>query len=283
MIVESQALLDGATRSWVLRFGRWALGLASSALVMGGCGPSTPCTSYTYSDWGACKNDGGQSRKVISSLPSGCFSDGPDGGPVLRQSCGNSEQPTNACTSFTYSAWGTCTDGSQSRTVKSSSPSGCTGGSPVLTQDCGGSPTTCTSFTYSAWGTCTNGSQSRTVASSSPAGCTGGSPVLTQDCGSSTTTCTTWTYSAWGACTNGTQTRTVASSSPSGCTGGSPVLSQSCSSLDGAALYAAKCEKCHQALARSEVKGSTAAATKGKHGNKYGTDAEMQAIAEALK
>jgi len=86
------------------------------------------------------------------------------------------------CTGFTYSNWGTCTNGSQTRTVISSTPSGCTGGNPVTTQACTVTPATCTSFTYSAWGTCTNGSQSRTVTASSPSGCTGGSPVLTQTC-----------------------------------------------------------------------------------------------------
>jgi hypothetical protein len=41
------------------------------------------------------------------------------------------------CTSFTYSAWGTCqSNGQQTRTVIASSPNGCTGGSPVLTQSC---------------------------------------------------------------------------------------------------------------------------------------------------
>ncbi|MGC1455581.1 MAG: hypothetical protein WA946_10390, partial [Nitrospirota bacterium] len=40
-----------------------------------------------------------------------------------------------ACTSFTYSAWGACqSDSTQTRTVATSSPSGCTGGSPVLSQ-----------------------------------------------------------------------------------------------------------------------------------------------------
>jgi len=39
------------------------------------------------------------------------------------------------CTSFTYSAWSACSSsGTQTRTVASSSPSGCTGGSPVLSQ-----------------------------------------------------------------------------------------------------------------------------------------------------
>src|ERR1700690_1758206 len=42
-----------------------------------------------------------------------------------------------ACTSFTYSAWSACqSNNTQSRTVSSSSPTGCTGGSPVVTQSC---------------------------------------------------------------------------------------------------------------------------------------------------
>ncbi len=45
--------------------------------------------------------------------------------------------PPATCTSFTYSAWGACQpSGTQTRTVVSSSPAGCTGGSPVLSQSC---------------------------------------------------------------------------------------------------------------------------------------------------
>jgi hypothetical protein len=41
------------------------------------------------------------------------------------------------CTSFTYSAFGACqTNNTQTRTVTSSSPAGCTGGTPVLSQAC---------------------------------------------------------------------------------------------------------------------------------------------------
>ena len=91
-----------------------------------------------------------------------------------------------ACTSFTYSAWSACqSNNTQSRTVSSSSPTGCTGGSPVVTQSCTYVPpaNACTSFTYSAWSACqSNNTQSRTVSSSSPTGCTGGSPVVTQSC-----------------------------------------------------------------------------------------------------
>ena len=45
--------------------------------------------------------------------------------------------PPPTCTNFTYSAFGTCqSDGIQSRTITSSTPTGCVGGSPVLTQSC---------------------------------------------------------------------------------------------------------------------------------------------------
>lgn len=40
------------------------------------------------------------------------------------------------CTSFTYSEYGPCQTGQQTRTVLSKSPTGCTGGNPVLTQAC---------------------------------------------------------------------------------------------------------------------------------------------------
>ena len=49
----------------------------------------------------------------------------------------NNAQGNIACTSFTYSPWGACVNNSQSRTVATQSPTGCTSGaSPVLTQSC---------------------------------------------------------------------------------------------------------------------------------------------------
>ncbi len=175
--------------------------------------------------------------------------------------------PTPAtCTSFGYSAWGTCqSDNTQTRTVTSSSPTGCTGGSPVTTQACIYVPpvTACTSFGYSAWGTCqSSNTQTRTVTSSSPTGCTGGSPVTTQACTyvPPVTACTSFGYSAWGTCqSSNTQTRTVTSSSPTGCTGGSPVTTQACTyvpPIDGAALYTQYCAGCHG----TSKKGSSATA-----------------------
>jgi hypothetical protein len=92
----------------------------------------------------------------------------------------------SSCTAFTYSAFGDCQPGnSQTRTVLTSSPAGCTGGSPLLSQACTYVPpvTTCTAFTYSAFAACQpDNTQTRTVLTSSPAGCTGGAPVLSQAC-----------------------------------------------------------------------------------------------------
>lgn len=49
-----------------------------------------------------------------------------------------------ACTSFTYSGWGTCqSDGTQTRTVTTSTPDGCTGGDPVTIQSCTPMSTQC--------------------------------------------------------------------------------------------------------------------------------------------
>jgi len=90
---------------------------------------------------------------------------------------------TSTCTDFTYSDWGSCSSsGAQSRTIFSSSPSGCVGGNSVLNQSCAVQSTTCASWTYSDWGSCANSWQTRTIASSSPSNCINGNPVLSQSC-----------------------------------------------------------------------------------------------------
>jgi hypothetical protein len=178
--------------------------------------------------------------------------------------------PPATCAAFTYSAWGACEPGDvQSRSVLTSSPSGCVEGSPVTTQACTyvpPAPATCTAFTYSMWSACqADGSQSRSVVLASPTGCTGGTPVLTQACTyvPPVTTCTSFAYSTWGACqSNNTQTRSVLSSSPTGCTGGTPALAQACTyvpPIDGAALYTQYCSGCHG----NAKKGSSATAIQG--------------------
>lgn len=146
----------------------------------------------------------------------------------------------NTCTSFTYSSWSSCNaTGMQTRTITSSSPTSCTGGTPEnLTQAC---TPICTSFTYSSWSTCVNstfqgiwsqtslkGNQSRIITTSSPLGCAGGTPQsLAQSC--TTSICTAFTYSPWSTCVNNQQNRTIVAVSPSYCSGGTPAtLTQNC-------------------------------------------------------
>jgi hypothetical protein len=123
----------------------------------------------------------GRSMSGNFTLAGGCSGD-------LNTGAWSAAKTTTApatCT-YTYSDWSACqTDGTQSRTVISSSPAGCTG-SPLLTQQCTyvpppPTPTAC-AYTYSDWSACqADSTQSRTVISSSPAECTG-TPVLTQGC-----------------------------------------------------------------------------------------------------
>lgn len=89
--------------------------------------------------------------------------------------------PLPPCT-YVYSAFGACQpNGTQTRTVISSSPAQCQG-TPVLQQPCTyvPPPQPCT-YVYSAWSSCVNGQETRTVLSASPPGCTG-SPVVTRPC-----------------------------------------------------------------------------------------------------
>ena len=56
---------------------------------------------------------------------------------ICEKCCTQNIPQTSTCTSFTYSSWSVCqSNGQKTRTVVSSSPSGCTGGSPLLTWSC---------------------------------------------------------------------------------------------------------------------------------------------------
>lgn len=113
------------------------------------------------------------------------------------------------CSSFTYSAWGSCLiGGTQSRTVTSSLPANCVGGSPVITQSCIYSAPAC-SYSYSLWGSCINNVQTRSVIGSSPQGCVG-TPVTSQSCNLTChicnfdVYCTVYGFGGCWRCTNST-------------------------------------------------------------------------------
>ena len=106
-------------------------------------------------------------------------------------------QAPAVCTSFTYSNFGPCQSNSiETRSITSTSPSGCSGGTPAsLSQPCNYVPptssvptvsgnTTLCSFTYSLWQPkiCpVSGNQTRNLVSSAPPGCVG-TPVLSRPC-----------------------------------------------------------------------------------------------------
>lgn len=58
-------------------------------------------------------------------------------GVVVRGRVTTTAPAAPACTSFEYSDWDECSDGSQTRDIVSRSPADCTGGDPILTQSCG--------------------------------------------------------------------------------------------------------------------------------------------------
>ena len=134
------------------------------------------------------------------------------------------------CTSFTYSAWSTCINGIQTRTVTSSFPAGCTGGNPILTQTC---TPLCTEsdwiYTLSPTVCPSTGLQTKTW--TKIGSCSGGVNHPSTEiisCTPNVTTCTSFNYTNWSTCINGIQTRVIISSFPINCTGGNPITTQQC-------------------------------------------------------
>jgi len=70
---------------------------------------------------------------ITSAIPAGCTGGVP---PVLSQACTSPMPQPPACTDYTYSAWGACLNGMQTRTVMNSLPAGCSVVNPVLSQSC---------------------------------------------------------------------------------------------------------------------------------------------------
>ncbi len=92
------------------------------------------------------------------------------------------DEMVSCCSSWTYSNWGQCANGIQTRTIISSQPSGCVEGNPVTTQSCTYVPPACTSWTYSNWSSCINNQQTRIIISSQPPGCVNDNPIIIKKC-----------------------------------------------------------------------------------------------------
>jgi len=193
---------------------------------MPSCRVTSPCSSFTYSDWTGCGVNGTQTRTVVSSTPVGCQG----GDPVISQTC----TYIPPCSSFTYSTWGECqVYGIQQRTLVSKTPQNCVGGNPVLVQECTYVPLcTVDNWTSSLAPVICPVSGQQTKTWSKIGNCQGGvthSASEIVSCDYSMPACTSFVYSNWGVCSpSGIQTRTISSSTPTSCQGGNPVLAQTC-------------------------------------------------------
>ncbi len=141
-----------------------------------------------------------------------------------------------ACTSFTYSDWSSCSSSEvQTRTIATSSPSGCVGGNPVTSQACVYIPT-CTENNWEANLTPAScpASEKQNRTWTLIGACTGGvqkqaSEMMGCDYHAAALACTNFTYSDWSDCLQGgLRTRTINSSLPANCDGGNPTVSETC-------------------------------------------------------
>lgn len=111
----------------------------------GVCSACTPsCTGKECGDngcGGSCGNCGSNSSCssgtcVCNASYADCNGDNACECNTSTNHCSGTSCVVNTCTSFTYTAWSSCNPctNTQTRTVLTSSPAGCTGGSPVTTQ-----------------------------------------------------------------------------------------------------------------------------------------------------
>jgi hypothetical protein len=128
---------------------------------------------------GCCSYHGGITSSCAANGHVVCV-DGTTSPTCACSSCGISPPPPPMC-SYAYSAWSPCHIGNtQTRTVVSNSPYGCTGTPGPLVQSC---VYVACIYTYTAWSPCQlNNTQTRSVASSSPTGCTSSPDPLVQAC-----------------------------------------------------------------------------------------------------
>jgi len=176
---------------------------------------TTKTCTYNCTAWTTCNSSGKQTCKAQTKPQPGCT-----GGTTkigTTQNCTPAKTTTTkttpkTCTSFTYTDWtpASCpSSGRQTRTVKTSSPSGCTGGTRVTSRNCSpptptksATKTTC-SYICTKWGSCSSGWQTCTTdskLSTSQPNCTGGRKIGTrQKCTPATSSSNTTTKKADGS------------------------------------------------------------------------------------
>lgn len=135
---DSYLLLNGVTKSDVVSI------YGNQCKMYNHSGKSLFFPNKTLPEWLSVR----KSAYVIGAVSIWCCGDGSQGLAGNGGNCDSADNMENCincpsdcgacptCTSFTYSDWSACSLGAQTRAVISSSPSLCTGGSPVLSQAC---------------------------------------------------------------------------------------------------------------------------------------------------
>lgn len=177
---------------------------------------------YACSEWSVCNSNGYQSCLTVQQLPSNLICSNAAQSPMMRACDAVLPVPAVPCTGYTYGEWSGCADGTQSRTVVSSIPSGCAAtasGSavPETSRKC----TVCT-YDCGVWSACVLGIKTR-VCAAVPAGCVPPLdmtliPALRQTCANDASVCTSYAYGDWGACGSaGIQKQTITQRVPADC------------------------------------------------------------------
>ena len=212
--------------------------------VITGCGSNQQCVSGScVNNLPACTENDWSSSVSPSSCPQNSQQlrtwtlIGNCAGGIFHSNENITCSTQSSCTSFTYSSWSVCSSsGVQTRTVSSSSPGGCSGGNPILSQQCSYIP----SCVENDWRASLNPltcplSNTQTKTWTLIGNCSGGVQKTTESvsCNSQSVTCTNFTYSDYSECSlSNVQTREVLLRFPANCTGGNLVISSSCSYND---------------------------------------------------
>ncbi len=174
------------------------------------------CTVLEWSDWSVCTGEQ-QTRTALRTTPLICSD---YGGLEETRSC-------PGCFNYTYSDWGECVDGVQSRTFEEA-PAYCPGETlEDLTQSCVVEPPVCTVTEWSDWSTCIGGEQFRTAVETDPASCIPDEDTETRSC-TEEPLCTVSVWSDWSECENDEQFRVALETDPTLCTPDEDTETRSC-------------------------------------------------------
>ena len=87
---------------------------------------AVPNAGYSFTSWFRSSVSGSANPQTLIM----------DSNKSMNASWATTILTVRVCNAFTYSSWSACLNNSQSRTITTSAPTDCTGGSPTLTQSC---------------------------------------------------------------------------------------------------------------------------------------------------